>query len=113
MFWLQAQTPSIHEDPDSSASLDTDDEGEKNPGADVVASNVNFFYPQRPSLKVLQGISFHAHRGQSIALVGPSGCGKSTMISLLERFYDSTGGQIMYNKNPIDELCPRFYRSNI
>ena len=113
MFWLQAQTPSIHEDPDSSASLDTDDEGEKNPGADVVASNVNFFYPQRPSLKVLQGISFHAHRGQSIALVGPSGCGKSTMISLLERFYDSTGGQIMYNKNPIDELCPRFYRSHI
>jgi ATP-binding cassette subfamily B (MDR/TAP) protein 1 len=113
MFWLQDQTPSIREDPDSSASLNSDNEGEKHPGADMVASNVKFSYPQRPSLKVLQGISFHAHRGQSLALVGPSGCGKSTMVSLLERFYDSTGGQISYNKTPIYELCPRVYRSRI
>jgi ATP-binding cassette subfamily B (MDR/TAP) protein 1 len=35
------------------------------------------------------------------------------MISLLERFYDPTGGQIIYNKTPIYELCPRVYRSGI
>lgn len=35
------------------------------------------------------------------------------MISLLERFYDSTGGQIIHNKTPIHELCPRVYRSRI
>ncbi|PQK17486.1 hypothetical protein BB8028_0007g06810 [Beauveria bassiana] len=113
VLWLQAQTPSIHEDPSCSASLSLDDQEGKRSGADVGASQVEFFYPQRPSLKILRGVSLEAHRGQSIALVGPSGCGKSTMISLLERFYDPTGGQITYNRTPIHELCPRIYRSRI
>ncbi|OTA87182.1 hypothetical protein M434DRAFT_81536 [Hypoxylon sp. CO27-5] len=113
VFWLQAQTPSIRENPDSSTSLNSDSEGGKHSGADIEASDVEFSYPQRASLKILRGISLHAHRGQSIALVGPSGCGKSTMISLLERFYDPTSGQIIYNKTPIYELCPRVYRSRI
>ena len=29
-----------------------------------------------------------------VALVGPSGSGKSTIVSLLQRFYDPTAGQI-------------------
>ena len=35
------------------------------------------------------------------------------MVSLFERFYDPTGGQITYNRTPIQELCPRIYRSRI
>ncbi|OTA57384.1 multidrug resistance protein [Hypoxylon sp. EC38] len=95
------------------SSLNSDSEGGKHSGADIEASDVEFSYPQRASLKILRGISLQAHRGQSIALVGPSGCGKSTMISLLERFYDPSSGQIIYNKTLIYELCPRVYRSRI
>ncbi|WP_313355221.1 ABC transporter ATP-binding protein [Microbacterium sp.] len=43
---------------------------------------------------VLKGVSFTVPRGARVALVGPSGAGKSTILSLIERFYDPTGGSI-------------------
>ncbi|MCA1305682.1 ABC transporter ATP-binding protein/permease [Microbacterium esteraromaticum] len=43
---------------------------------------------------VLKGVSFAVPRGARVALVGPSGAGKSTILSLVERFYDPTGGSI-------------------
>ncbi|SIR73000.1 ABC transporter ATP-binding protein [Microbacterium sp. RURRCA19A] len=44
---------------------------------------------------VLRGVSFTVPRGARVALVGPSGAGKSTVLSLIERFYDPTGGAIL------------------
>ena len=41
-----------------------------------------------------QGVTFCVRPGQMVALVGPSGGGKSTIVSLIERFYDPTGGDI-------------------
>lgn len=48
----------------------------------------------RPDQDVLRGVSFEVPRGARVALVGPSGAGKSTILSLIERFYDPTGGSI-------------------
>ena len=44
--------------------------------------------------EVLRGVSFAVPQGARVALVGPSGAGKSTILSLVERFYDPTGGSI-------------------
>lgn len=44
--------------------------------------------------EVLKGVSFDVPRGSRVALVGPSGAGKSTILSLIERFYDPTGGVV-------------------
>jgi ATP-binding cassette subfamily B protein len=44
--------------------------------------------------EVLKGVSFEVPRGTRVALVGPSGAGKSTILSLIERFYDPTGGVV-------------------
>ena len=44
--------------------------------------------------EVLKGVSFEVPRGARVALVGPSGAGKSTILSLVERFYDPTGGVV-------------------
>jgi ABC-type multidrug transport system fused ATPase/permease subunit len=57
--------------------------------------NVSFNYPSRPDFNVLQGISFTADAGQTVALVGSSGSGKTTIASLILRFYDPTGGGIL------------------
>ena len=59
---------------------------------------VEFEYPARPNVPVLQGLNLSVKPGQTLALVGPSGCGKSTVVSLLERFYDPLKGNVVrYN----------------
>ena len=60
-------------------------------------SDVQFHYPNRPTAKILKGISLTAKTGQTVALVGSSGCGKSTTVALLERFYDVIDGQVVSN----------------
>jgi ABC-type multidrug transport system fused ATPase/permease subunit len=56
--------------------------------------NVEFSYPARSDVKVLNSVSFSALAGQQIAVVGPSGSGKSTLTQLLLRFYEPDAGGI-------------------
>ncbi|QEA28925.1 ABC transporter ATP-binding protein [Microbacterium sp. CBA3102] len=63
--------------------------------------------------EVLRGVSFAVPHGSRVALVGPSGAGKSTILSLIERFYDPTGGSIRVHGHdartyPRDDLRAHF-----
>lgn len=62
---------------------------------------------------VLKGISFLVGPGEKIALVGATGAGKSTVLSLLLRFYDPEGGQILLDGADLRELDPGDLRSRI
>ena len=75
--------------------------------------DVNFNYPSRPDVPVLQEFSISAPPGQTIALVGPSGCGKSTVVSLTERFYDILSGSLMLDGIDVRELNVRWLRGQI
>ncbi|WP_123043628.1 ABC transporter ATP-binding protein [Cohnella candidum] len=50
---------------------------------------------------VLDEVSFPIPTGKVTALVGPSGSGKTTLFSLIERFYEPTGGRVLYGDEPI------------
>jgi ATP-binding cassette subfamily B protein len=45
----------------------------------------------------LDGISFRAARGDTIAFVGPSGSGKSTLVKLLLGLYRTAQGEVYFN----------------
>ena len=61
---------------------------------EVEFDDVRFAYPGRPKLPTLNGISFRAAPGETIAIVGPSGAGKSTIFNLLLRFFDPQAGEV-------------------
>ena len=61
---------------------------------EVEFDDVRFAYPGRPKLPTLNGISFRAAPGETIAIVGPSGAGKSTIFNLLLRFFDPQSGAV-------------------
>ena len=54
---------------------------------DIQFKDVNFSYPSRPGVKVLDNLNVTLTSGQVTAIVGPSGSGKSTIVGLLERWY--------------------------
>ncbi|KRA25363.1 multidrug ABC transporter ATP-binding protein [Microbacterium sp. Root61] len=59
----------------------------------VQFDNVEFTYPGAET-PVLQGISFGAAPGETVAIVGSTGSGKTTLVSLLPRLFDVTGGSV-------------------
>ncbi|CAD7967092.1 unnamed protein product [Amoebophrya sp. A120] len=65
--------------------------------------NVQFAYPQRPELTILDLAQNSTEMvfayGKSIALAGPSGSGKSTVMALLQRFYDPVAGEVNVVEN--------------
>ncbi|CAF3112647.1 unnamed protein product [Rotaria sp. Silwood2] len=80
---------------------------------DVQFTNVSFAYPSRPDVSVLNGLSFSAQQGETIALVGTSGCGKSTCMQLLQRFYDPIRGSVMIDGHEVNEYHLGWLRQHI
>ncbi|KAJ0691057.1 putative ABC-type xenobiotic transporter [Helianthus annuus] len=75
--------------------------------------NVDFSYPSRPDVKILNNFTLSVPAGKTIALVGSSGSGKSTVVSLIERFYDPTSGQVMLDGHDIKGLNLKWLRQQI
>lgn len=73
-----------------------DDPVETGPVQHLRFENV-FFRHQDSETNAIDGISFEAKAGDTIAFVGPSGSGKSTLVKLLVGLYKPGQGQIYYN----------------
>ncbi len=80
-----------------------DDPTELHKIAHIEFDNVKFKYKYSNRL-ALNGVSFHAEKGETVAFVGPSGSGKSTMIKLLVGLYKPLEGEIYYNQTSTDEI---------
>ncbi|XP_057464862.1 ABC transporter B family member 9-like isoform X2 [Actinidia eriantha] len=62
---------------------------------EIELKDVSFKYPARPDVQIFSEFSLKVPCGATAALVGQSGSGKSTVISLLQRFYDPDGGEVL------------------
>lgn len=97
-----------------------DEQPEQDPGTYApsrVEGNIRFedvSFRYRDQLdNVLEGISLDIPAGQSVALVGRSGSGKSTLVSLLPRFYEYTGGDILIDDHSLRDYSLKALRSQI
>lgn len=77
----------------------------------LIFKDVHFGYSSEAPL--LQGLNFSLEPGGVTALVGPSGGGKTTIMSLLERFYPPTAGDIQLGDQSINHFSLREWRQKV
>ena len=81
-------------------------------GNRVEFKNVGFTY-EDADFPALDGVSFVAQSGQTIALVGPSGGGKTTAASLIPRFWDVSSGAVEVGGVDVKQIDPHVLMDNI
>jgi len=74
--------------------------------------NVNFTYPNT-GIQALKNVSFKVSKGQTIALTGKTGSGKSTCATLVERLFDTSEGEVLFNGKNIKDFNISEFRSQI
>lgn len=76
----------------------------------VSFNHVAFGYAEDDLL--MTDFNLDVEKGQKVAIVGPTGAGKTTLINLLERFYDVSGGHILYKNQDIRNMDRETLRSD-
>jgi len=78
----------------------------------VEFKNVSFRYPDAAD-DALHGVSFTAHKGETVAFIGSTGSGKSTLINLVPRFFDTTEGEVLVDGVNIREYTQQALNNKI
>ena len=62
--------------------------------------------PRPGGKEILHGIDLAAHKGQFVGIIGPNGSGKSTLLKCVYRTLRPTGGAVLLDGCPQEELLP-------
>lgn len=76
----------------------------------ITFKGVDFQY-EDGDRKILDKVDLVIPKGKTVAIVGASGAGKSTLVDLIPRFYDVTGGQILFDGVDVRDLSISDLRS--
>ncbi len=77
----------------------------------IVFDQVSFSYS--PDTPLIEGLSFVAEPGQTVAIVGPTGAGKTTLVNLIMRFYELNSGRITLDGVDISAMPRAQLRSHV
>ena len=55
-------------------------------------------------IKAVDGVSFEIDKGEVFTIIGPNGAGKTTIFNLVSRFYDATGGRLLFEEQDITRV---------
>ena len=77
----------------------------------VEYDDVHFAY--NGSETVIDGVSFVAEPGETVALVGPTGAGKSTLLKLVLRMYDVSDGAVRVDGHDLRDVEMASLRSHV
>ncbi|WP_281775085.1 ABC transporter ATP-binding protein [Bifidobacterium ruminantium] len=90
----------------------THTEGKPGRSGEIEFRNVSFTYPDSREA-MLEGISFSAKKGQTVAFIGSTGSGKSSLINLVPRFYDATQGEVLVDGVDVRDYTLKALRDKI
>lgn len=77
----------------------------------VTFHNVRFSYvPEHP---VIHDFTLTVPSGKKVALVGATGSGKTTVVNLMMRFYDVDSGEILINRQNIQDISRDSLRKTV
>lgn len=102
-FSLLDSKPSIVNKPDAMEKTSI--------AGDILFEHVDFAY--KADDPILSDFNLRIAAGETVALVGHTGSGKSTIVNLLCRFYEPTGGRILYGDTDYTDLTLHTIQSNI
>ncbi len=105
---------------ETETELDQNSAGVAQPIAgDIVFDHVSFAYGSNTTDEkaerstVLHDISFHAHPGQTIAIVGQTGAGKTTLTRLINRTFEASEGRVLIDSIDVREWSMDSLRAQI
>ena len=75
--------------------------------------NVYFKYKADAKEYVLKDINFSIKNGEFVGIIGQTGSAKSTLISLIDRFYEASEGEILISNNDIKDYSLHELREEI
>ena len=73
----------------------------------VEVRNLKQYFPVKTGLfkteflKAVDDVSFTINEGETLGLVGESGCGKTTVGRSILHLYEPTGGEVLFNGEPV------------
>jgi len=80
---------------------------------DIEFSHVSFAYPDDPSHKVIDDVSFKIPKGSTVAIMGKTGSGKSSLSGLLTRLYPVDEGAIYIDGKNVQDYSLGHLRKNV
>lgn len=109
----QASSVRINDVFDMKSSI-TDGSYEEGLDTDVAIEfkNVTFNY-NIDAYPAVSNLNFKAYKGQTIGIIGGTGSGKSTIVNLINRFYDTTSGDVYLNGRNIKDYKLSYVNQNI